>query len=868
MMQSEQQHNTSMAYLSQEMESVTISEPRRINPILQPQYDQSHSSITPSQPQQHQHYQQQYQQQYQPQLQQQYQQQYQPQLQHQQQQQHPQYQQQHPRPILDSTVAAPVNHSHNQPIATSHDVSLHMASSINSSVNRHYSPTASDGPHHSPVSFSMYTIPKRKKGTERGASPSFESLRIPFGLLLSPLATLDLPPPRLLRTPIRCKYCTAVINRFREAKGDDGSWKCPFCAKINAPTLGLRDDPSPDSYPEFSLKVVEYEDPYDQPYSLEQLAGNFDALSPVNIFVIDITMNSKELEMVKEGLLKALDSTPQDSRVSIITFSNSVSLYDFSSTEVISADVLPGSRSPDEALLQNVFGGNVARYISPLSSVKDHIPKILSVIRGSQGNQSSKHQRCLGVALELALKLIRALNPSAKYHSGGRITTFLSASPNHGPGGVPDSTSHQDFAFHVEKATAFYKGLGIDASNMNTSIDIFCGGHEIFNVPILQNVVAPCSGSVLIFREWATQYQDTLLTSLKRSCGRDVSVEIITSDSLLLSQVVGSIATHATMEDTNIQESGVFKHTLKIGDAQPGQALSILFDYDEDIVSDYVYFQFNIKYTNFDNQRICRVVTHRLFTSDLVSDVLQSVDADVVSVLIAKIISLKATKVKDGEATSALDEILLDVCNQYTLNPRGRAFKVPDQLLPFQSRMYNFRRGALLGPILHNPDDLSNLRHFFLSRNLDDSVRIIDPILYIVSTDLTLDQVSATMLTLQSNFVLLMDQQTDVFIWYGRSVSLEDPRIAFAKQKAKSLSERRFPSPSVHVFKEGSSMSRWLVCRLAPAHKESLEEQLRLLPPLQRMAKTDYDLFLRKLPRTDDLSFTQYYLSLALSQYN
>lgn len=129
---------------------------------------------------------------------------------------------------------------------------------------------------------------------------------------------------------------------------------------------------------------------------------------------------------------------------------------------------------------------------------------------------------------------------------------------------------------------------------------------------------------------------------------------------------------------------------------------------------------------------------------------------------------------------------------------------------------------------------------------------------------LSLVQTPLEIFALQSNKVVLLDHQTDLFLWIGRNV----PPAVASIQKAKcyefiqQITKERFPHPQVQEFKEGTSMARWIQCRLNPSHKDSPQEQLISFPLLANLTTEQIHLFVKRYPKTDDLSFFQYYRSI------
>jgi hypothetical protein len=92
-------------------------------------------------------------------------------------------------------------------------------------------------------------------------------------------------------------------------------------------------------------------------------------------------------------------------------------------------------------------------------------------------------------------------------------------------------------------------------------------------------------------------------------------------------------------------------------------------------------------------------------------------------------------------------------------------------------------------------------------------------------------------LSLRPDYVLVMDQQFDVFVWFGRDVPAEAEERRRAVQFAHALAEDgRFPRPSLSVFEEKESFARLLRARLSPEHKDDPASQLATNPLLQELS--------------------------------
>lgn len=174
-------------------------------------------------------------------------------------------------------------------------------------------------------------------------------------------------------------------------------------------------------------------------------------------------------------------------------------------------------------------------------------------------------------------------------------------------------------------------------------------------------------------------------------------------------------------------------------------------------------------------------------------------------------------------------------------------------------QLFLLRRGPMLGPILQHSDDIDCIRCHFLQAEYATCARILQPAFYNVHADGTLVQVPIEDVALRPNRVLLLDHFTDVFVWSGRNtVGPEfDAMRARAQAVALELSGCRFPRPYVMQFGEGHSMARWLLCRLIPSHKDSLESIMASFPELAQHAPAEVDALLQ-FHDTDDESYRQF----------
>ena len=179
-----------------------------------------------------------------------------------------------------------------------------------------------------------------------------------------------------------------------------------------------------------------------------------------------------------------------------------------------------------------------------------------------------------------------------------------------------------------------------------------------------------------------------------------------------------------------------------------------------------------------------------------------------------------------------------------------------------RDRLFMLRRGPLLGPILQHPDDIDSVRCLFLQSKFECCKQLIEPALLAV-TPAGFVELPLETLALQSNFILYLDHVTDVFVWVGKQAK-ESAQSEQLRQTCVQLFQHqtahRFPSPYFMSFNEGDSMSRWLLCRLVPSHKDPPEIQEKLFPSIKLLGEQQRRALVSKFHYTDDLSYYQYYL--------
>ncbi len=149
------------------------------------------------------------------------------------------------------------------------------------------------------------------------------------------------------------------------------------------------------------------------------------------MLVIDDSLDEVHLLDLQSSLHSFLDSLSPTTRIGIVTYGRTVSVYDLSESGVAAADVLPGDAAlSEEHLKVLIYGTGV--YLAPIHACLSIAHGIVSALRPYQGDLAEVgRERCLGAAVEAVLALIQG--PSAELpgstvkRPGGRSRVLVCA---------------------------------------------------------------------------------------------------------------------------------------------------------------------------------------------------------------------------------------------------------------------------------------------------------------------------------------------------------------------------------------------------------------------------------------------------------
>ncbi|EEC70525.1 hypothetical protein OsI_01634 [Oryza sativa Indica Group] len=722
-------------------------------------------------------------------------------------------------------------------------------------------------PEESPyVLFSAHKVLKQKKLLN---APS-----LGFGALVSPGREVAPGPETVERDPRRCLNCGAYINLYCDVLIGSGQWQCVICKKMNGSEGEFVVSSKHDllQWPELASSAIDYVQSGNRRPSFVPVPDT--RVSGPIFILIDECLDEAHLQHLQGSLHAFVDSLPPTARIGIISYGRTVSVYDFSEGAAVSADVLPGNKSPThESLKAIIYGTGI--YLSPVHASLPVAHTIFSSLRPYQLSLPEvSRDRCIGAAVEVALGIIQG--PAAEVsrgiikRSGGnyRILVCAGGPSTFGPGSVPHSVQHPNYAYLEKTAMKWMERLGHEAQRHSTVVDILCAGTCPVRVPVLQPL-AKCSGGVLLLHDdFGEAFGVNLQRASTRAAGSHGLFEIRCSDDMLVTQVIGP------GEEASPDSHETFKHDtsfcIQMHSVEETQSFSVSMESKGDIKNDFVYFQFAVHYSNMYQTEITRVITIRLQTVDGLSAYLASVQDDVASVIIGKRTVLRARTASDAiDMRLTIDERVKDLALKFgTQVPKSKLYRFPKELASLPECLFHLRRGPLLGSIVGHEDERSVLRNLFLNASFDLSFRMLAPRCIMHREGGTFEELPAYDLAMQSNAAVVLDHGTDIFIWLGAELAAQEGQSAAAlaacRTLAEELSELRFPAPRILSFKEGSSQARYFVSRLIPAHKDPTYEQESRFPQLRTLTPEQRSRLKSSFIHFDDHSFCEWMRSLKL----
>lgn len=682
--------------------------------------------------------------------------------------------------------------------------------------------------------------------------------------------------------PVRCKRTGSVLNPFCQIDFRSKLWTCPFSLQRNH------------FPPHYAQHITETNLPAElipEYTTLEYKLPSRRAGPPVFLYVVDTCVDEKELEELKDSIQQSLMAIPDESLVGLITFGRMVQVHEIGSTASNEDDEDESKQMPmpksyyfrghkeysgpvvqellglaPKGRRQALKGGatttpvETRRFLCPKGDCEFMLEQILDDLQPDpwQRKQGQRHHRCTGVAMSVAVGLLEMTVPKR----GARIMTFIGGPPTVGPGTVADMKlsevmrSHTDLkrmnknARFTKTASEFYAKLGERCAKNCHVVDLMCccldqiGLHEFV-------VVAERTGGKVVLGDSFGQsvFKDSFKRIFSKNANGELdmgfaaTVEVLTSREI---GVLGAIGACTSLKkkapyvsDNEIGQGGTYAWSVAGIDSETTLALyfEITNPHDSPIAQTsrpHVQFVTTYQHASGDyRMRVTTVVLQWNHDKSSLLPVSSSFDQCAASALVARLAANRAKKEQSSEIMRWLDRSLIRLCSKFAQYEKDRVenFHLPSEFTLYPQFMFHLRRSQFLQVFNCSPDETSFYRHTMMSKNVADTLIMIQP--YLVSysfqglgeaVQLDIDSVkNDNILLLDTFFQVVVHHGTTIASWrdqgYHKKPGHENFKVLLQQpiDDAQSAMEKRFPVPRFIVCDEKRSQARFLLAKLNPS---------------------------------------------------
>lgn len=576
-------------------------------------------------------------------------------------------------------------------------------------------------------------------------------------------------------------------------------------------------------------------------------------LEGVFLFVVDVGVDSDELEALKESLLVALENLPQDSLVGFITFGHNVSVYETSHVESFRTHTFNGARAYSKEdvasklrLFPNKDRNPHNRFVQRLDYHQYSLGQFVQSLRPEGFALKPGHRRELatGTALCVAEGLLAGLFPKR----GARIVAFVGGPSTRGEGSIVETPlktplrSHHDLrskgklAKRYDQARELYEKLGKSATAQGHCLDVFVGCYDQVGLSEMEPLVSKTGGVIVqsdsftsaIFKQSLQRFVEGQSASEGLQFGLNGVLEV-KATCVRITNLVGN---GIPIEKANKANGG----SWKLGSISNHSSYAIFYELAEEAPTcSFALVQFITSYQGHDGGRRVHVTTTQIPLVPSPSDMgalCHGFDQEACAVTTARDVVANLIQDPRFDPTAMSDKVLVETLRTFASYHKGQASSVsiPEPMRMLPQLMYYLRRCALVQSFNASPDETSYYRHCFLTEDVTNALVMIQPTL--TAYDVNEEPVPVLLDTrsLKPDRILLLDTFFHILIYHGSAVA-EWRREGYAdrdeyaylreyfeapRQEAADLLVDRFPLPRFVDTEEGASQARFLVSRLNP----------------------------------------------------
>jgi len=499
------------------------------------------------------------------------------------------------------------------------------------------------------------------------------SSKVVLGGLLRPLAICPNEVPTITPGPagiVRCKKCRTYVNAFVSWFENGRRWRCNICGQPNDCPSGYfchlgDNNERKDKYdrPELSLSVVEYLAPAE--YMVRPPPP------PAYFFVLDVSaqaVSSGMLAHVAEAIKAALFGSDdvegtlpggERTQIGFLTYDTSVQYFNLSKRGRSGKDESAASPQPQMLVVADLNELFVPLppedLLVNLEEHKDSVEAFLDALPTmfSSSNTFLQHESCLGPALKAAFTIMKPI--------GGKMLVFDTMLPTLPFDGQLKIREANPRIMGTDAETAllrgqstWYKDTAVEFSRAQISVDLFLTNYSYIDVATLSDLSKYTAGNLYTFPNFSSnqdgaRMEAEIFHTLVRPTALEAVMRVRCTRGLRVNNFYGNFFIRGSdlLALPNCSTESVFGFTIMHEDPIcPSNVLT---------------FQSALLYTSTNGERRIRVLTTVLPVSASLTQITQSVHADVYCNLLSKQGVEYALKNGVGAARSRLLQSCVDV---------------------------------------------------------------------------------------------------------------------------------------------------------------------------------------------------------------
>lgn len=661
---------------------------------------------------------------------------------------------------------------------------------------------------HTGLKYSFNLFPRTKQQEKRCV--------LPISCLYQPLRPKD-DPVVLESPPLPCGNCKSILNPYCILDSNSRGWSCSICNYRNQFPPQITSIPT-----EVNPSLLDVE------YILPPMNGMVLQKPIVFVYVVDLALESDELEALKDSLIESVQLLPPSSMISIITYGKNVNIYeiDSGSEGIVSSYTFNGQReyTKDEiatklGLKQNSNKQNQqqqhhhqttnreGRFFQRLNMSEYTVTKIIELFKADSFKVEKYHrrERATGCAINIAFSILSTLYPKL----GSRIMLFTGGPSTIGSGQIVGTSfteplrSHHDLLrdSKVKKKyksnVQFYQNIAEKASVNGHTIDIFIGCYDQVGLNEMRSLVDKTGGVIVqsdsftsaIFKQSLIKFlsvnefgesQFGLNATLEVKC-RNVKVNGFIGHATPLyldkgGEGSGRMSFHTSSKGKTTGEIGISgTNVFKLGSVSTHSTYGIYFDLDENVVGDYAIIQFITSYQHPDGNTHIHVTTSQRFidSSNVMDGIIDYFDQEAATVLIARQAVFKVLNNSNADAVNFINKTLIDFMSnfcKYRTNDTS-SIVIPHSINLLPQFLYHLRRSNFIQIFNSSPDESTFYRHCFFTEDCINSLTMIQPSLISFEMEQEPAPVLLDSTSIKANRILFLDTFFHILIFHGSLIA-------------------------------------------------------------------------------------------------